>query len=421
MQGLIKAHTETDARGAVPGRRGQHQPRSGGSIRWESTATGASNKQGKRYSKEFKRDAVGLARSSSNTVTEVARDVTGLGQHGTSDLEVQLRTLGAIFGPLLALVLVAWFGVTWAIGLSAVPGLLAAAAIIYAIRQTPRPTSRDKVPLKIRIRPVLKGDLGRLLGAVAAFEVGNVAATLLILRASELLAPERGTKTATTIALGLYTAYNVAATIASIPAGRLSDRLRKRGPVLVLAGGVAAFALAYGLFTLNSPAVAVLAVPFMLAGVGIGAFETAQHSAVAALAPKDLRGSAFGMLATVQSLGNLAASTVAGVPWTAVSPTAAFTYLTARMLLALVGLLVSARRRGHRCHRLRARAESARLLGVGKRQPPVEIPDEPGQVRAAGSVGDVAVGPDQAVRDVAPWARSYRVPEDPPDSAAALA
>jgi transposase len=34
-----------------------------------------SNKAGKRYSKEFKRDAVALARSSSKTVTEVARDL----------------------------------------------------------------------------------------------------------------------------------------------------------------------------------------------------------------------------------------------------------------------------------------------------------------------------------------------------------
>ncbi|MFI5534182.1 transposase [Kitasatospora sp. NPDC051853] len=35
-----------------------------------------SNKQGKRYSEEFKRDAVRLARSSSKTVTEVARGVS---------------------------------------------------------------------------------------------------------------------------------------------------------------------------------------------------------------------------------------------------------------------------------------------------------------------------------------------------------
>ncbi|WP_329553680.1 MFS transporter [Streptomyces sp. NBC_00696] len=257
--------------------------------------------------------------------------------------ERMMDNLGAIFGPLLALGLVAWLGVTWAIGLSVIPGLLAAAAIIYAIRKTPRPTSRDKVPLKIRVRPVFKGELGRLLGAVAAFEVGNVAATLLILRATDLLTPEHGTTTATTIALGLYTAYNVAATIASVPAGRLSDLLGTRGPILVLAAGVAAFAFSYGLFTINASAIAFLAVPFLLAGVGIGAVETAQHSAVAALAPKDLRGSAFGMLATVQSLGNLAASGIAGILWTAVSPTAAFTYLTGWMVLALIGLAASSR------------------------------------------------------------------------------
>ncbi|KUL38193.1 MFS transporter [Streptomyces sp. NRRL F-4489] len=258
--------------------------------------------------------------------------------------ERMMDNLGAIFGPLLALGLVAWLGVSWAIGLSVIPGLLAAAAIVYAIRRTPRPTSRDKVPLRIRIRPVLKGDLGRLMAAVAAFEVGNVAATLLILRASDLLAPGHGTKTATTLALGLYTAYNIAATVASVPAGRLSDRLGGRGPILVLAGGVAAFAAAYGMFAVNGTAVAFLAVPFVLAGVGIGAVETAQHSAVAALAPTALRGSAFGLLATVQSLGNLAASGIAGILWTALSPTAAFTYLAAWMLLALTALLCSTRR-----------------------------------------------------------------------------
>lgn len=258
--------------------------------------------------------------------------------------ERMMDNLGAIFGPLLALGLVAWLGVQWAIGLSAIPGLLAAGAIVYAIRKTPRPAARDKVPLRIRVKPVLAGDLGRLMAAVAAFEVGNIAATLLILRASDLLAPEHGAKTATTIALGLYTAYNVAATVASVPAGRLSDRLGRRGPILVLAAGVAAFAVSYGLFTFDATAIAFLAIPFLLAGAGIGAVETAQHSAVAALAPKDLRGSAFGMLATVQSLGNLAASTIAGILWTTVSPTAAFTYLTAWMVIALAGLLIASRR-----------------------------------------------------------------------------
>ncbi|MFJ9855782.1 hypothetical protein ACIRUK_41415, partial [Streptomyces sp. NPDC101150] len=41
--------------------------------------------------------------------------------------ERMMDNLGAIFGPLLALGLVAWVGVQWAIGLSVIPGLLAAA------------------------------------------------------------------------------------------------------------------------------------------------------------------------------------------------------------------------------------------------------------------------------------------------------
>ncbi|WP_441251528.1 hypothetical protein [Kitasatospora sp. McL0602] len=112
---------------------------------------------------------------------------------------------------------------------------------------------------------------------------------------------------------------------------------------MVLTAGVAAFAAAYGLFTIDTPAVAVLVVPFVLAGAGIGAVETAQHPAVAVLAPKNLRGSAFGLLA-LQSLGNLAASAVAGPLWSAASPNIAFGCLTAWMLLALVGLPATARR-----------------------------------------------------------------------------
>ena len=271
-------------------------------------------------------------------------DIVPAGAYGRAyGFERMMDNLGAIFGPLLAIALVATVGVQWAIGLSVIPGLLAAAAIIYAIRHTPRPERRDKVPLRIRVRPVLRGELGRLLAAIAAFEVGNVAATLLILRATELLTPAHGAATATTIALGLYVAYNLAATLASIPAGQLSDRLGDRGPIRVLAAGVAAFALAYGAFAVTGSTIAVLAIPFVLAGIGIGAVETAQHAAVAALAPTGLRGSAFGLLATVQSLGNLAASAVAGLLWTLISPTAAFAYLTAWMILALTGLLITAR------------------------------------------------------------------------------
>lgn len=86
----------------------------------------------------------------------------------------------------------------------------------------------------------------------------------------------------------------------------------------------------------------MLAVAFVLAGVGIGAVETAEHHAVAARAPEDVRGSAFGLLAAMQSLGNFVASAIAGLLWTVWSPTAAFGWAAGWMALSLA-LLVAAR------------------------------------------------------------------------------
>ncbi len=77
---------------------------------------------------------------------------------------------------------------------------------------------------------------------------------------------------------------------------------------------------------------------FILAGIGIGCVETAEHAAVATHACEHIRGSAFGLLAATQSFGNLAASAIAGILWTAFSPTWAFAYLATAMGISLVAL-----------------------------------------------------------------------------------
>lgn len=246
--------------------------------------------------------------------------------------ERAMDNLGAIAGPALALGLVALLSVRVAILLSVIPGLLAALAILAAIRSTPRPERRHRQPIRLRVRPLLRGRLGQLLVGITAFELANAAATLLILRATDLLTPAHGHSAATKIALGLYIAYNTAAAIVSVPGGRLADR---RGNLPVLIAGVAFFALAYLAFALSGASILLLAFAFIAAGIGIGFVETAENSTVAALAPTDLRGSAFGLLAGAQSLANLAASAIAGALWTLVSPRAAFIYLLAWSLASL--------------------------------------------------------------------------------------
>jgi MFS family permease len=250
--------------------------------------------------------------------------------------ERALDNLGAIGGPLLALGLVAVFDVRIAIGLSVIPGLLAALAIVAAIRTAPRLRPREREPLRLRVGPVVSSRLGRLLAAITAFELGNVAATLLILRATDLLTPRHGHSSAVKLGLVLYAAFNLAASTASVPAGHAADR---RGALSVFVAGTALFLAADVGFALTDAGLWALAILFVLAGVAKASAETAEQTVVAAYAPEEVRGSAFGIVAAIQSFGNLAASAVAGALWTLVSARAAFLYLAAWMLLALAAVV----------------------------------------------------------------------------------
>jgi MFS family permease len=252
--------------------------------------------------------------------------------------ERAMDNLGAIAGPLLAIGLVALVGVREAILISVIPGALAAVAILLAIRLAPKLAQHERRPLKITVRPVLRGRLGRLMFGISAFELGNVAATLLILRTTELIAP--GQAYSRTAVL-LYAGYNLAATLIAVPAGHLTDR---RGATIVLGGGAVMFVAAFTGFAFAGASIPLLALLFVLAGLGIGVGETAESAAVAAFAPAELRGSAFGLVAAVQAFANLAASAVAGVLWRTVSPEAAFLYLAGWSTLAAIAFAVAMRR-----------------------------------------------------------------------------
>src|SRR6266516_4432460 len=125
--------------------------------------------------------------------------------------------LGAIAGPVLAIALIALTSIRAAIVISVIPGLLSAAAIIYAIRRTTTPKQRHHQPIKITVGPLLHRPLGRLMIGITAFEVDNCATTLLILRTSQLFAAGHGETAATQLALVLYVGYNIAVAAISVP------------------------------------------------------------------------------------------------------------------------------------------------------------------------------------------------------------
>lgn len=246
--------------------------------------------------------------------------------------------LGAILGPLLASVLVGALGVRRTILLSLVPGVLAAAAIAIAVREarTVLATSAGHRALRLNVRALRRAGLARLLAPVGCFELGNLAATLLILRATDMLVADGRTPAeAASMAILLYAGHNASAAVAAILAGVLTDR--RGDPTLTFGLGVAAYVAAYGLFGLGGGAVAATA-GFVLAGLGIGMAETAESALVALRVPTDLRGNAFGVLGLTQSAGDIGATVAAGVLWWAFSPQVAFGYAMVWMLASLLAI-----------------------------------------------------------------------------------
>ena len=245
--------------------------------------------------------------------------------------------LGAVVGPLLAAGLVAVIGVRHTLYLAAVPGLFAALAIITAANEARKRTDPVRRRFRLELGGLREAGLVRPLLPIAAFELGNMATTLLILRATTLLHGQgRSVAAATSLAVLIYAGHNLIASVVAYAGGHWIDRA---GPRIGFAAGAVVYVASYLLFALGSSGWPLLLVAFLLAGTGIGLAETAESSLVARLLPDRLRGSGFGLLGGVQSLGDFASSAVVGLLWSAVSPVAGFVYAAGWMAVAAIATL----------------------------------------------------------------------------------
>ncbi len=244
--------------------------------------------------------------------------------------------LGAVVGPLLASLLVVLVGIRDAMYFAVVPGVFAALAITVAGRQARRLRADAGVrrAVRLNLRALAEAGMARALLPVAVFELGNVAATLLILRATDLLHDSgRSSTAAASVAILLYAGHNAAAAVVAYLGGHWTDRA---GPRVVFATAGILYTAAYGLFALPWESWPPLLAGFVLAGSGIGLAETAESTLVARLLPDRLRGSGFGLLGTVQAAGDFASTAAVGLLWTLVSPAVGFAYAAAWMTLSVV-------------------------------------------------------------------------------------
>ena len=130
---------------------------------------------------------------------------------------------------------------------------------------------------------------------------------------------------------------NLACLLSAYPVGKLSDRMPKEYLLVV---GCGVLAVANGVLALASNAV-LLIVGALLWGLHMGLTEGVFAAMVANSAPKDLRGSAFGIFNLLRGLVLLAASIIAGLLWDQVGPQATFGFASVLALLTVVALWLS--------------------------------------------------------------------------------
>lgn len=239
--------------------------------------------------------------------------------------ERMMDTCGAIVGPITATLLLVAFHNNFSrvLLVTLIPGLLAAAAIAVLVKE------QDRVHVKyisFRARlAALPKSFQRFLLAVGLFGAGDFAHSMLILLATQKLTPQYGQAKAASIAVALYVLHNVLYAGFAFVAGWLADHFNKRA---LLAGGYA-LAAGTGLVLVFAPMnLPVLVLVFVLAGIFVATEEAVEDSLAAELLDKEHHGMGFGVLATVNGVGDFLSSIVVGVLWTTVSPAVAFGYST---------------------------------------------------------------------------------------------
>ena len=227
-------------------------------------------------------------------------------------------TLGAILGPLIALLLVAHVSLRTIFVVSLIPGLCAVLAIIFLVKERPREPNPSHPWHSLKALP---RDFRKFLLPVGLFGISNFAPTLLILRAQDLLTPSQGALAAGAFAIGLYTFSNVVYALVAYPIGVLADRISKR---VILSVGFALFGLLCLGFIAADGQKWTLVLLFALSGVYTAIIESSQPALASTLMHEDQHGAGFGLMSAVDGLGDFLSSITMGALWSLVSPNAGF-------------------------------------------------------------------------------------------------
>jgi len=261
-------------------------------------------------------------------------DITPPEQRGAAyGLRQSLDTVGAVAGPLLAILLMRATGdhfrlVFW---LAVVPALLSVLVLAIGVAE-PRTASSER-PDRLHISRADAAALGFAFWALVA-----VAMLLHLARISEAFLLLRAQSTGLRLDLvpGVLVVMNIVYAAAVYPAGRASDRIGRFG---LLTGGFVMLILSLVVLALATQTwVAILGA--LLWGLQMAMTQGLLAALVADSAPGQMRGTAFGLFNLATGLAMIPGNILVGFLWDRAGPAVGLGVAAALALLALLGLLL---------------------------------------------------------------------------------
>ena len=249
-------------------------------------------------------------------------------------LRQALDTVGAFLGPLFAVgLMLLWTNdmrtIFW---LAIIPGLLAVLLLLFGIHEPERRQQAHS-----RTNPIARANLRRL--GPAYWYIVGVGAAFMLARFSEAFLVLRAQQSGIPIALIplVMVAMNLIYALSAYPFGKLSDRVSHNTLLII---GFAVLVLAdFILASSDQWSIVLLAVA--LWGIHMGLTQGLLAVMVAARAPADLRGTAYGFFNLVSGVAMLIASGMAGLVWDYWGAACTFYMGAIASLLGILGLLCS--------------------------------------------------------------------------------
>lgn len=243
---------------------------------------------------------------------------------------------GAVIGPLIAFAILRWstLDLRTVFLLTAIPGALAVATLLFGVREAPRAEREPRERGALDLKAPLNRRFWAYLGVLFLFTLGNSTDAFLLLRANQLgMAPA--------LAPILWAMLHVVKSLSSTPGGALSDRIGRKP--LIVSGWLlyAAVYFAFGRAGSQWQAWALFAVY----GIYFGLTEGVEKALVADLVPAERRGTAFGWYNLAIGIGALPASLMFGAIWDRWGSVTAFDFGAVLALAAAIGMAFVAPRR----------------------------------------------------------------------------